>query len=332
MCIRDRSKGGPTATLPVTATFAVKNTGGPAVPTVKFGASGTDTVTYTYQKTNGIITSLTTQVIVTAPSIPGPYHIKIQAENDTLSKGLQPGEGIVVHFRVEEPTPVCEPVATELALALDPGCIVYRQPSTNFAATLTANGVAVGDETIAFSVDNVSIGTAKTDADGKAVLSYDTSTLVVGDHTVYASYAGKECASKPSSNSATLGVNYAFLGYQPPVKIDGVGAGLFSGKVIPVKIKIADYYGAPVPNAEARVYFSQTTQDLVWQEAEAIQQVYADAGNLMRYDATSDQYIFNWNIGNVQNGSYNIRIGLGEAACATPHWAPVKIQKSVSKK
>lgn len=329
------SSGGPTTALPLTATFSVKNKGGPDNFDVTFGpAPGTATTFYTFQKNADKIEPFTTQVKAVAPSTPGSYHFKIQAEQGTLSKGLQPGEGIVIHFKVAEPDQPCNPIETVLIVD-EPTCTLYKQPSIDFTATLTYNNsgtyMPLSDKQIDFSVDGVSIGSATTSTDGKATITYNPSALPVGDHTVVASYQGEECAYKPDSHSATFGVVYRFLGFQPPVQIDGVGAGLFSGKVIPVKIKIADYYGSPVPDATARVYFTQTTQALETQ-ATAIQTVVVDTGNLMRYDATADQYILNWDISNVQNGAYNIRVAMGEGEkCAVAHWAPVMIQKSGKK-
>lgn len=329
------SSGGSTTELPLTATFSVKNKGGPADFDVKFGpAPGTATASYTYVKSAGKIMPFTTQVKAVAPSTPGSYHFKIQAEQNTLSKGLQPGEGIVVHFKVAEPDQPCNPVETVLIVD-DPTCVIYKQPSTDFTATLTFNDsgnyVPLSGKQIYFSVDGESIGSATTFTDGKATITYNPGNLPVGDHTVVASYEGEECEYKPDSHSATFGVTYRFLGFQPPVQIDGVGAGLFSGKVIPVKIKIADYYGAPVKNAQARVYFTQTAQELEIQ-ATAIQTVIADTGNLMRYDESSDQYILNWDISGVPNGAYNIRVAMGEGEkCSVAHWVPVKIQRSGKK-
>lgn len=323
------SAGGPTATLPQTVVFSVKNQNGDFP--VTFGTGGTTTATYQFQKQAGKIAPFTSVVTAVAPTTPGSYHFKIEADKGSEAKGLQPGDGIVIHFRVDEPAPVCEPAATVLTVT-QPECVVYHQPSMTFEATLkTSAGDAVAGKLIGFRVNDAVLGTGTTGADGKATYTYNPGALPVGDHTVYATFAGEECAYLSSSNSATFGVSYAFKGFQPPVQIDGIGAGLFSGKVIPVKIKIADYYGAPVPDAQARVYYTQTTQSLETL-ATAIQPAIVDTGNLMRYDAISDQYILNWDIGTVANGAYNIRVAMGEGEqCSVGHWAPVQIQKSGKK-
>jgi hypothetical protein len=52
-----------------------------------------------------------------------------------------------------------------------------------------------------------------------------------------------------------------------------------------------------------------------------------DAGNLMRYDATSGQYIFNWDISSLVNGTYSLRVGLGEGICGEPHVVQLSVKK-----
>lgn len=325
------SQGGGTSELPLTVTFGVKNTGGPEVPVVKFGKDQlTDTATWTYAKLDSKVTPLTTYVTATAPTTPGSYHFKIQAIEGFNGKGLQPGEGIVIHFKVEDPAPTCEPAVTDLTVA-DPACLLFHEPTTSFTATLASGGAPLAGKTVKFSVDGVAADSGVTGLDGKATVSFASNALSVGDHTVVATYDGEECLYKPDSASATFGVTYKFNGFQPPVQISGVGAGLFSGKVIPVKIKIADYYNLPVSGVEPRVYFTQTQQD-IWTQALAIQPEIADSGNLMRYDPVSDQYILNWDISGIVNGSYNIRVAMDEGEkCTVGHWCPVKIQRSGKK-
>ena len=78
---------------------------------------------------------------------------------------------------------------------------------------------------------------------------------------------------------------------------------VISSCIIRLKIRIADYYGNSVPGAEARVYVTPTEQDL-WTEAVAILPEVPDSGNLMSYDAGTDQYVFHWNVSWMDAGSY----------------------------
>lgn len=333
------SAGGGTSTLPVTVTFGVKNTGGGYDPAnVYFGTPATSlshTIVHKYEKISGKISALMTPVTAYAPEVAGSYHFKIQAIDGYKGNGFTPGEGIVVHFKVAGDT--SEPAETELRVDLGASNILYRSPENTLYATLTEKetGAPITGQPIDFYVNGSRLEldpSAVTDGDGVVAISYPTATLPVGDHTVAANYGGAE-GYTASSGSATQCVTYKWLGYQPPVLVQqdvtsGLGIGLFQGKVIPVKVKIADYYGAAVINAEARVYFAKTVAGAAEEQAVAIQPTIADDGSLMRYDSTADQYILNWNIVNLVNGDYNIRVGMNEGECASGHWVPVRIGKA----
>jgi hypothetical protein len=323
---------GSTTTYPRTITFGVLPPPGPTDPIVYFGATGMNT---TYQCTfTSASSNFTTQVRITAPAADGAYSVHISAIDGTGGqKGLSPGGGITVTFTVSNPAPPsCNQDATSLSLTLVPACVVFHATSATFSATLTSDDSPLAGKLIAFTVDGNDVGSVSTDDKGVATLVYDPSALSVGDHTVAASFQGDGCDYESSGNSATLGVTYDFLGFQPPVQIDGVGAGLFSGKVIPVKIKIADALGMPVPDAQAFVFFGQTSADVTSEAADSVNFTTADPGNQMRYDPLADQYIFNWDTSKLANGSYNIRIDLGEGSCAGNRLATVILQKSSGKK
>jgi hypothetical protein len=319
-----KTTGNSTANYPIeNVTFGVINTTGPAVPMVYFGATGTAT-TYTATFANSSST-FSTQVRVTAPVADGSYSVKIKAKSGTGGQtGLSSGGGIVVAFTVANPSTAA---VTSLSLTLDPSCVLYKATSTSFKATLTSANNPLPGKLINFTVDGDAAGSATTDGNGAATLTYDPSGLTVGDHTVVATFAA-ESAYQASIASATLGVNYKFLGFQPPVQIQGAGIGLFSGRVIPVKIKIADAFGNPVSDALAYVFFSQTSANVTYDMAEPLANTNGDSGNQMRYDALADQYIFNWDISKVANGSYTIKTYLGEGSCAGDRIATVAISKS----
>ncbi len=328
------SAGGATSALPATATFGVKNTGGGYDPSmVHFGTPNTtltSTVSHTWDKTTQVY-SFMTPVTAYAPAAPGSYHFKIQAISGFQGKGFTPGDGIVIHFKVEEPA---QPIETELNVTLESSNILLHAPANFLYATLTEkiSGNPVAGQLIDFYVEGTEVAQVATDNYGVAAYDYNTSGLTVGDHTVAANFQGT-AGFKSSSGSATQCVTYKWLGFQPPVLVQstttsGLGIGLFQGKVIPVKVKIADYYGAAVTNAQARVYFAQTIAGAAEVQAVAIQPTIADDGSLMRYDPAADQYILNWNISGLPNGDYNIRIGTEEGECAVGHWNPVRIGKA----
>jgi hypothetical protein len=88
-------------------------------------------------------------------------------------------------------------------------------------------------------------------------------------------------------------------------------------------------------DAEPHVFFAQASAnveviDTLWDEAVAVNT--PDSGNAMRYDLFEDQYLFNWDVSKVQNGSYHIWVDLDEGACGSPHRATVAIEKKGKRK
>jgi hypothetical protein len=165
---------------------------------------------------------------------------------------------------------------------------------------------------------------------GRALtLSYIASSLAVGDHMVTADWTSDDtCNYNDTSGAGTLGLTYMFIGFQQPINSDG--SSIFKGGTIPVKIKLSDYNGAPVTDAQAFVFFQAGTPTVIGDTQEAVSTSAATTGNQMRYDPIADQYIFNWDItgASIQNGTYTIWIDLGEGACGTQHTVIVSIQKT----
>jgi len=316
---------GDTATYPRTITFGTH----PDAPSVTFNGAAATTVQHEFTSAASIFTDTVT---VVAPNTPGDYNFKIMAidQSPDTNHGLTPGGGILVHFTVANSTGAnCDPVNTAISLTLAPSCILYHSTSTTFTAVLTSGGSPVTGQTIDFSVDDDVIGSATTDTNGAATVAFNPSSLKVGDHTVDASFQGVDCLYNGSGQSATLGVNYMFVGYQQPINADG--SSLFGGRTIPVKIKIADANGVPVPDADAHVFFSFGTGAFVGSDSEPLANTNGDLGNAMRYDPTARQYIFNWDIAGLANGTYKIRVGLGEGTCADQHIVVVTLKKKGSK-
>lgn len=274
-------------------------------------------------------TTCTANVRILAPSIFGNYAIKILPTSGFGGpNGLSSNGGVAISFTVAEASTQIE---TALLVTLsDSGCIIYRQPEVALSAQLvTRDGSQpVEGKLIDFMVNGQSAGSAVTGADGLASLNFDPSALAVGNYTVTASFDG-DASYKESTDNENLGVSYLFRGFQQPINADG--SSVFSGRVIPAKIKIADYYGYSVPNAAAHVFFRMLTLNSIGTEMEATAVNFPDSGNQMRYDATADQYIFNWDTSTLSNGSYSIRVGLNEGRCSGEHSVLISIKKKNGK-
>ena len=276
--------------------------------------------------------TFTDSIDLTAPtpaSYPQTYTVKVKSTGGTgAGGGLLPGNGINITFTVDSPPVECDPVMPSLVVTT-PMCVVLHNPNAvTLTATLTdpdTSAPLVG-KTISFTVGGNPAGSGITDSNGVATSSYNASALSIGDHEVVASWTSDDtCNYENGVGYGNLGVTYLFIGYQQPINSDG--SSIFKGTVIPVKIKISDYNGESIPNADAHVFFAFGTPAIVGDEAEPLANTTPDGGNGMRYDPTADQYIFNWDISRLANGTYTVRVELGEGACGTARTATLSIQK-----
>jgi Bacterial Ig-like domain (group 3) len=309
---------GQTASYPRTVTFGV----GP-------GSSAGATLSPSSCTFTDASSTCTSQVTVTAPPDPGNYMVKIDPLTGVGgSVGLTGGTGFILHFVVAGPTqPGCTPAST--ILSVDQVCAILHQPSADLSATLTSGGSAVPGKVIDFTVDGSPAGSAVTDSNGTAKLvGFGTSTLAVGDHTIEASFSG-DCYYIATAGSNVLGISYGQVRFQQPINSDGSSV-FKSVKTIPVKILVTDYYGAPVTDAQAYVFFAKYSNSILGteQEASPLAGTNADSGNLMRLsDPSIGQYIFNWDTSSLPSATYRVRIELGEGACGQPHVVDLSIKK-----
>jgi hypothetical protein len=196
--------------------------------------------------------------------------------------------------------------------------------------------VPLSGQTVHFSVPDANnfTGDAVTDVNGVATISgFNVSGPGVGDHTVYATFDGVECANNPngynpSNDEGNIGVTYLFIGFEQPINADG--SSIFKGGTVPVKIRISDANGAPVTDANAYVFFAMKTGAVVGDTQEAISQSAASTGNQMRYDPLENHYVFQWDITGpaITNGTYLLWVDLGEGKCGEKHQVCLSIAKT----
>lgn len=267
-------------------------------------------------------TTCENSVELTAPTSVGAYQVRIKAEGGTDDNVN--GDFFFVNFTVPEDPP-CEPEETTLELE-EPPCTLYHDDSVSLSATLKdSTNTALANKTIIFYVDGEPVGTATTNSSGIATLNYDPSGLSVGDHELSAEWQSDDtCYESSDVTGVSLGIEYLFQGFQPPINADG--STVLTGRCGPVKIIILDAHGVPVPDADARVYFEIGTPIIVGSDPEnAASSINFDYNNLMRY--SDGQYVYNWDLSTVQNGTYTVRVFLGEGTCATAHQVVVSVGK-----
>lgn len=108
-----------------------------------------------------------------------------------------------------------------------------------------------------------------------------------------------------------IGVAFTWSGLLPPINTSN-GIPIFKiGRTIPVKFALTGA-SSGVTNAIARLTLAKITNDVVGTEVEAESTSAATEGNLFRYDAGDNQYIFNLNTKGLTPGTYQLRVDMGD--------------------
>jgi hypothetical protein len=137
------------------------------------------------------------------------------------------------------------------------------------------------------------------------------STFPLGTSTVVCSAV--DAAGNKASASFKVRVSFAWSGFQPPINSDGTS--IFKlGSTVPVKFQLVAPDGDFMRNAVAKIYFAKISDGIVGLEVEAVSTAAATSGNLFRYDASSEQYVFNWGTKGLKSGAgtYMVRADLGD--------------------
>jgi hypothetical protein len=119
-----------------------------------------------------------------------------------------------------------------------------------------------------------------------------------------------------------LSIVYSWSEVLQPINKDG--SSIFKlGSTIPVKFQLTGA-SASTSNLVAHIYVAKVSNGVAGVEVEPLTNVNADAGNVFRYDASANQYIFNWGTKGLSEGTWQIRIDLGDGAT---HVVSVSLKK-----
>jgi lysophospholipase L1-like esterase len=151
-------------------------------------------------------------------------------------------------------------------------------------------------------------GSGVATCDGPDLL--DTST--VGARTF--EVATSDVAGNTDTVTVSYRVKYAYGEVRQPINADGSSV-FRAGSTVPVKFQITDFDRTPVDSAEARLMTVRQydTEGLDLDEVqEAVTNVAATSGNLFRYDAKAQQYIYNLSTRGMEPGTYQLLIRLDD--------------------
>jgi lysophospholipase L1-like esterase len=123
----------------------------------------------------------------------------------------------------------------------------------------------------------------------------------------------RDNAGNQATVTVTYKVIYAYGEVRQPINADGSSV-FRAGRVVPVKFAVTDWDHSPVDSATARLAYVKDHHDefIPEQIEEAVTNVAATTGNLFRYDAAEQQYIYNWSTRGMEPGTYQLFIALDD--------------------
>lgn len=147
------------------------------------------------------------------------------------------------------------------------------------------------------------------------------STFALGETTVTCS--ASDSRNNTASKTFKVNVTYSWGGVLQPIN-GGTTLNDYSddnsffklGSTVPVKFKLTGD-SAGITDATAKLTFAKISDNVAGTESDAGSTAAATSGNLFRYDATVDQYIFNWGTKSLEVGTYQLRIDLGDGTTNT---------------
>ena len=135
----------------------------------------------------------------------------------------------------------------------------------------------------------------------------DTSSLGSHHFTVHAI----DGVGNSSDAAVDYSVVYNFGGILQPINANGSSIFKF-GSTVPVKFQLRDANGNFVTNAVASITVAKLAGIVYGSDVEAISTAAATTGNLFRYDAIGNQYIFNLATKPLSTGTFRLKILLDD--------------------
>jgi hypothetical protein len=143
-------------------------------------------------------------------------------------------------------------------------------------------------------------------------LPIDTNS--VGTKTISVTVWDK--AGNAKTVTKTVNVEYNFIGFLDPINNDGTS--IFKLKsTVPVKFQLKDAQGNYVSTAVASISVAKLSNNVWGEDMEPVSTASSTQGTIFRYDASSNQYIFNLSTKELSTGSWRISSLLGDGTVKT---------------
>jgi hypothetical protein len=204
--------------------------------------------------------------------------------------------------------PCQDETTTTVTASVNPSLL--NQPVA-FTATVSVQDGDVPTGTVQFLADGVNFGAPVPLTNGSASIA--TAALAAGNHVITAVYGGAGFF-QPSSGQLVQAVHYHFGGFLPPLDDDG---SYKLGRDLPIKFRLMDYNGSAVTNVSAVRSLQVQAIDAQGQPIGTPFNPAATAGTVLRYDPTSQQFIFNWDTTGLTLGYYRVLLTLDDGTLWT---------------
>lgn len=280
-----------------------------------FGASGSNT------------TTLNVLDIDTTPPV-------IAAHNDVIAEATSPSGAIVSYVlptatddRDASVTVNCAPVSGTNFPFGDTTVTCNAKDSSNNSAIPTTFKITVQDKTVPTikcpgDIEGkigqpISLGLPEVSdiVDLNPTVTNDAPvSFSLGLNTV--KWTAKDYSGNSSNCTQKVTLTYQFGNILQPINEDG--SSVFKlGRTVPVKFQLQDYNGVFINNAVASIKVAKIDNSTTGTDIEAVSTAAATAGNLFRYDMTSNQYIFNLATKPLAVGTWQIKIILDDGTSPT---------------
>jgi hypothetical protein len=300
---------------------------------------GTTTVTATATDAAGNTASGTFKVTVrdtTAPTLSPPANLTLEAAgpngaaatyaasaSDAVSGGVPVSFGVASGSTFALGTTTVTVTATDAAGNTAPSTFTVTVVDTT-APVISAPGQPVVAADSAAGVVVNFAATAQDSVDGAVSVTYSHppgSVFAPGQTLV--TVTATDARGNRSTATFTVWVQFSWSGFADPINIAPSPTSVFKlGRTVPVKFMLSGG-GAGITNATARLSFRKWDGAVEGDVNEADSTSAATAGDLFRYDASSGQYVFNWDTKPLASnpalgqGTYMLFVDLGDGVQRT---------------
>jgi hypothetical protein len=134
----------------------------------------------------------------------------------------------------------------------------------------------------------------------------------IGSHTISCTATDK--AGNTATKSASYSVNYKFVGFLSPLNSDTTGKVLNvgnAGRTYPIKWQLTDANGNYITDAVSNttIYVAKVACiNVSGDPTDTIDYASSTGGTALRYDSTSNQYIYNWATPSAKGACYRMTV------------------------